>query len=120
MRKIIGHFASAPKDQKQGFLDAFNEHDNTGLHWAALGGHLDTVKLLLESGASPALANEKNYVPLDLAFFNNHEAVAQYFLSFSKDIESKNEQEGGLNGAVEGLEVADTAGGDEEQGEKSS
>ncbi|CAG9951651.1 unnamed protein product [Clonostachys rosea f. rosea IK726] len=77
-----------------GFLDEPNEHGNTGLHWAALGGHIDTVKYLVEQGASPALANERNYVPLDLAYFNQHEDIANYFLSFLPSLESKNEDSG--------------------------
>ena len=33
------------------------------------------VKLLLEQGASPALANEANYIPLDLANLNEKAEV---------------------------------------------
>lgn len=64
------------------------------------------MKLLLEHGASPALANEANYVPLDLAFSNDKPEVAQYFLSFSGGMESDN-QESGLNSAAESIELVD-------------
>lgn len=109
VRKLITHFDGRPKEEKQAFLDDANEHGNTGLHWAALGGHLDVVKLLLEHKVTPALANERNYVPLDLARFNEKEDVAQYFLSFAGMLEKKNEEEG-LSAAAEGVEI-----GDEEQ-----
>lgn len=92
-------FDSRPKEEKQTFIDDANEHGNTGLHWAALGGHLDTVKLLMEHGASPALANEQNYVPLDLANFNDKREVAEYFLAAAGMLESKNEESGLANAA---------------------
>jgi ankyrin repeat protein len=42
-------------------MDAKLKHDGqTGLHWAALGGHVDTVKLLLELGA-PVDVRDENY-----------------------------------------------------------
>ncbi|KAL2020575.1 hypothetical protein VTK56DRAFT_8163 [Thermocarpiscus australiensis] len=102
---LLSHFASRPKEEKQAFLDAPNEYGNTGLHWAALGGHLPVVKLLVENGASPALANDKNYVPLDLASFGNKFEVVDYFLAQSGGLESENAKGEGLNGAVEGIQL---------------
>ncbi|KAH7264336.1 ankyrin repeat-containing protein [Fusarium solani] len=94
VRQLIQYFDNRPKEQKQAFLDEANEHGNTGLHWAALGGHLDIVKLLMEQGASPALANERDYVPLDLALFNNKTAVSDYFLASIRSMEEENKEEG--------------------------
>ncbi|OAQ95781.1 hypothetical protein LLEC1_04983 [Akanthomyces lecanii] len=108
VRKVIQCFDGRPKEEKQAFLDEPNEHGNTGMHWAALGGHLDTVKLLMEHGASPALANERDYVPLDLANQNEKTEVSQYFLSFLKQLESENTDEG-LNNAAASIEVEETA-----------
>jgi ankyrin repeat protein len=88
---LLDQFDSRPKAEKQAYLDAANEYGNTGLHWAALGGHLDTVKLLMENGASPALANDKNYVPLDLASFNDKLDVVDYFLAKSEAMETQND-----------------------------
>ncbi|AEO56489.1 hypothetical protein MYCTH_2056896 [Thermothelomyces thermophilus ATCC 42464] len=93
------------RKQKQAFLDAPNEYGNTGLHWAALGGHLAVVKLLVEHGASVALANDKNYVPLDLASFGDKFDVVDYFLSQSGGIEGENAAVGGLEGDMEGVSV---------------
>ncbi|KAL2176378.1 ankyrin repeat-containing domain protein [Thermothelomyces heterothallicus CBS 202.75] len=91
------------RKQKQAFLDAPNEYGNTGLHWAALGGHLAVVKLLVEHGASVALANDKNYVPLDLASFGDKFEVVDYFLSQSGGIEGENAAVGGLEDGMEGV-----------------
>ncbi|KAJ3542403.1 hypothetical protein NM208_g4108 [Fusarium decemcellulare] len=115
VKQLIEYFDNRPKEQKQAFLDEANEHGNTGLHWAALGGHLEIVKLLLDQGASPALANEQNYVPLDLAYFNNKNDVAQHFLAAAGALEDKNQEEGGLNAAVESVEIE---GGDDKAEEK--
>lgn len=109
---LLEHFASSPKEDKQAFLDAPNEYGNTGLHWAALGGHLDAVKLLTEHGASPALANDKNYIPLDLASFGEKLDVVDYFLAEVRAMEKENAEGEGLASAVEGARL-----GDEDEGE---
>lgn len=106
---LCEQFASRPKEEKQGFLDAPNEFGNTGLHWAALGGHLETVKLLMDNGASPAIANDKNYVPLDLASFGEKFEVVDYFLKQSGEIEGGNEE--GLDESAAGVKLED--GGDD-------
>lgn len=115
VRELLRCFDGRPKEEKQAFIDEANEHGNTGLHWAALGGHLDTVKLLMDYGASPALANERNYVPLDLANFNDKREVAEYFLESAGMLENNNE-ESGLANAAESIELAGDED-DREQGE---
>ncbi|KAK0636068.1 ankyrin repeat-containing protein YAR1 [Bombardia bombarda] len=101
---LLSQFDSRPREEKQAFLDAPNEFENMGLHWAALGGHLDVVKLLVENGASVALANNQNYVPLDLANFNDKREVAEYFLKRAGMLESDN-ADGGLKEAVADVEL---------------
>lgn len=82
-----------------------NAYGNTALHWACLGGHLDTIKLLLSRGASPTTANDKDQIPLDCAAFNNHMQVVEYFLSQSRHKEEENAKEGGLDGAVKDVDL---------------
>ncbi|KAI2608127.1 ankyrin [Hypoxylon fragiforme] len=89
--------ATAPEPP---YINAYNTFGNTALHWACLGGHLATVKLLLSRGADPAAVNDKEQIPLDLAAFNNHMHVVEYFLAQSRDIEGDNVKEGGLEGVV--------------------
>ncbi|KAI0835179.1 ankyrin [Hypoxylon sp. FL0890] len=97
------------------YINWRNSFGNTALHWACLGGHLDVVKLLLSRGASPTAANDKDQIPLDLAAFNNHMNVVEYFLSQSKDIEGDNAKEGGLEKAAQDVQMEDQG---EEGGEE--
>jgi len=60
-------------------VDAKLRHDGqTGLHWAACGGHADTVKLLLEHGA-PVDAKDESYggTPLGWALYAWGNATAR-------------------------------------------
>ncbi|KAI6080932.1 ankyrin [Hypoxylon rubiginosum] len=98
------------------YINVQNAFGNTALHWACLGGHLDVVKLLLSRGASPTAANDKDQIPLDLAAFNNHMHVVNYFLSQSKDIEGDNAKEGGLEKSTQDVQMEDAAS--EETGTK--
>lgn len=80
-----------------------------------MGGHLDVVKYLVAEGASPALANDKNYIPLDLASFGEKMNVVDYFLSQMDKLESTNEGDGGLEGAAASMEIADEGDKEEEE-----
>ncbi|KAI1505787.1 ankyrin repeat-containing domain protein [Biscogniauxia marginata] len=94
--------------EQPSYINVQNTFGNTALHWACLGGHLDVVKLLLSRSASPALANDKDQIPLDLAAFNNHMHVVEYFLSQSKDIEGTNATTGGgLEKGAQNVEIGD-------------
>jgi ankyrin repeat protein len=66
------------------------------------------VKLLVEEGgASVAIANDKNYVPLDLASFGDKLEVVDYFLKRSEGMEAENAKGGGLEAAAEGVKLED-------------
>ncbi|KAL0943493.1 ankyrin repeat containing protein yar1 [Colletotrichum truncatum] len=120
VKALIEAFASRPADEKKAYVDAANEFGNTGLHWACLGGHLEVVKLLVENGASPAIANDKDQIPLDSALFNSKREVADWFLAQSGGLESGNQE--GLNDAAATVEIEDDgAEGDkaEKEGEGS-
>ncbi|KAK4174403.1 ankyrin repeat-containing domain protein [Triangularia setosa] len=109
---ILSQFTSADQEQKQAFLDATNEFGNTGLHWAALNGHLPVVKLLVDNGASVALANDKNYIPLDLASFGEKINVVDYFLKEVREMEAENAKDG-LGEAMGDVKMED---GEENEG----
>ena len=49
---------------------------NTALHYACGGGHLEAVQLLLDKRADVTVKNTHNAAPLDLAIDNMHSEVA--------------------------------------------
>ncbi|KAB5531417.1 ankyrin repeat-containing domain protein [Coniochaeta sp. 2T2.1] len=119
VKLLVEQFDSRPKEEKQAYLDAANEYGNTGLHWAALGGHLDMVKLLMENGASPVLANDKEYVPLDLAAQNGKFDVVNYFFEQSPKQEDENGEGLAESAAGVSIEEGDAAEEGEEAREES-
>ena len=54
------------------------EGDNYPLHWAAVGGDLNTVKLLLEHGADPSVRDSAGRTPAMDAPRNDHKELADY------------------------------------------
>ncbi|KAI0007350.1 ankyrin [Xylariaceae sp. FL0662B] len=111
--------SSSPSHTGTPYINAQNAFGNTALHWACLGGHLDVVKLLLSRGASPATPNDKDQIPLDLAAFNGHLHVVEYFLQQSRDIEGDNAKEGGgLEKAAGNVEMEDDEGEGGGEGER--
>lgn len=71
----------------------------------------------MAEGASPAIANDKNYVPLDSASFGEKHDVVDFFLAQMEKLETKN-ADAGLEKAAGGLEVGGSAGdGDDDEEE---
>lgn len=81
-----------------GLINAVNDAGNTALHWAALNGHLECVKILVQAGADVTIINRAG-----------HDAV------FEAEINDKGDVVDWLLGAVEELEK-----GIGERGESSS
>lgn len=44
-------------------LNKLDDHGNTPLHWAVLGGYLNIVKILLEAGANPNTLSNDGITP---------------------------------------------------------
>lgn len=80
-------FSTSTEKPAPAFLDATNEAGNTPLHWAALNGHLESVKILIQAGADVTIVNRIG-----------HDAV------YEAEINDKNEVVDWLLGAVEELE----------------
>ena len=63
-------------------IDAPDPSDATPLHWAALSGHLEIVRYLVEQGASvTATTNYGNQTAKDVAADNGHTDVVEYLES---------------------------------------
>jgi ankyrin repeat protein len=61
-------------------LNAQNKSGNTALHWAALNGHLECVKKLLDYGADPTIANHKGHDAVYEAELNDKREVVEWVL----------------------------------------
>lgn len=67
-------------DDLKPLVNAQNESGNTPLHWAALNGHLETVKLLCNSEADPLLKNQAGHDSYYEAQSNDQEDIVDYLL----------------------------------------
>lgn len=61
-------------------VNAQNGSGNTALHWAALNGHLEAVKVLVEQGADPTIINHKGHDPIYEAESNDKSDVVEWVL----------------------------------------
>ena len=59
------------------------------MHWAAQGGHIDTVQFLLEQGAAIEAKDQWHCTPLHRAAQNGHTATAAFLLDRGADLEAK-------------------------------
>ena len=48
---------------------------NTPLHMAAIGGHIDIVKVLLEKGAEVGIKNSQDYTALNIAHQGDNQEI---------------------------------------------
>jgi len=88
-------------------LNAQNKAGNTALHWAALNGHLGSVKVLLDQGADPTITNQRGHDPIYEAELNDKKDVVEWVLR-----EGGDELEEGVSG--ETAEGATNEGADED------
>ena len=63
-----------------GILNAQNKAGNTALHWAALNGHLEAVKVLLDEGSDPTITNQKGHDAVYEAELNDKTDVVEWVL----------------------------------------
>ena len=61
-------------------LNAQNKAGNTALHWAALNGHLPSVKVLLENGGDPTITNARGHDAIYEAELNDKSDVVKWVL----------------------------------------
>ncbi|KAK5658111.1 hypothetical protein OQA88_2667 [Cercophora sp. LCS_1] len=63
----------------------------TTVHWAAEGGHLDILKLLIQCRADPSIPNNKGIYPLGVAALNGHLKVVELLLQNGVEPDSAGE-----------------------------
>lgn len=76
--------ASAPAS---GLINAANDAGNTALHWAALNGHLECVKLLVQAGADVTIINKAGHDAVYEAEINDKGDVVDWLLGAVEELE---------------------------------
>jgi hypothetical protein len=103
-------------------LNAQNKAGNTALHWAALNGHLEAVKVLLEQGGDPTITNQRGHDAVYEAEINDKKEVVEWVLKEGGEgLESGVGGDGGEDTADakdEEVEMGDGEGDLKEQMEK--
>lgn len=61
-------------------LNTQNNAGNTALHWAALNGHLESVKVLLDHGSDPTITNQRGHDAVFEAELNDKQNVVEWVL----------------------------------------
>jgi len=90
-------------DQPSELINKRNESSNTPLHWAALNGHLEVCKLLVNAGADMWIRNSAG----NLAIFEAERAGKDDVVAWLLEI-------GGTEKEKEGVQQEASAGADEE------
>lgn len=83
---ILNYLASlvadpaAPSSLRSAILNLQNRSGNTALHWAALNGHLEAVKILVASGANSSVRNKAGFDAVYEAEINSKGDVVEWLL----------------------------------------
>lgn len=101
-------------DAKKEILSRKNEAGNTALHWAAVNGHVEAVKALIDSGVDVWVKNAAGHLPVfEAERAEKDEVTAILLIAGGKEEE---ERMRGQDGDVE-EEKADVEGVTQQMGE---
>ena len=92
--------ASAEKPAPE-LINAVNDAGNTPLHWGALNGHLESVKLLIQSGADVTIINRAGHDAVFEAEINDKKEVVDWLLGAVEELENGIGQTGEGSGDVD-------------------
>lgn len=70
----------ASQSLRSAILNLQNRSGNTALHWAALNGHLEAVKILIAAGANSSVRNKAGHDVVYEAEINSKEDVVEWLL----------------------------------------
>lgn len=69
---------ATPTSLRSAILNLQNGSGNTALHWAALNGHLEAVKILIAAGANSFVTNKAGHDAVYEAEINSKEDVVEW------------------------------------------
>ena len=88
-------------------LESINEYGETPLYWAANMGNSECVKVLLEKGVDPTLADEDGKTPLECAKDPKFEAFSSVDCNaLYKELEESESKKAAYRRCIELLEAA--------------
>lgn len=77
LASLMTDFAT-PTSLRSAILNLQNGSGNTALHWAALNGHLEAVKILIAAGANSFVRNKAGHDAVYEAEINSKEDVVDW------------------------------------------
>mmetsp|Transcript_13242 Transcript_13242/g.19951 ORF Transcript_13242/g.19951 Transcript_13242/m.19951 type:complete len:734 (+) Transcript_13242:86-2287(+) len=90
---VQGYLEAMSQSDPESVVDIINTPDASGmnpLHWAALRGHFDVIKLLLDSGCEVDALNNGLNSPLLIAASRGHDSVIRLLLDRGADVTLRN------------------------------
>jgi ankyrin repeat protein len=91
-------------------LNSVNDAGNTALHWAALNGHLASVKALIAAGADVTIFNKAGHDAVFEAEINDKKDVVDWLLGHVDGLEKSIGGAGGSGEEEMTFRVGDTSG----------
>lgn len=118
---IIAYIVKTAGSGLAALLGRRNKAGNTPLHWAALNGHVEAVRGLVEAGADPYVQNAVGHDAIYEAEVNDRREAVEWMLKEGglEGLEGEGEAEGegeegvseeGLREQLSGLEVGEGKG----------
>jgi ankyrin repeat protein len=86
---MVRLLASGDEGRLRARLDVTNNRGRTPLHLATDNNHIEIVRILLDSGADPSLANDGGWTALHIAADKGHEDIVDLLLRRGVDINAE-------------------------------
>lgn len=88
IKLLLSYNVDKDSTSTPGLINLINDAGNTSLHWAALNGHLESVKLLIQAGADVTIINKAGHDAVFEAEINDKGDVVEWLLETVEELES--------------------------------